>query len=492
MIQASEDSAHEVRLWVLSHACLYIEFGDARLLVDPWLAGSCYWRSWWNYPEVDSTFVKSLKPTHIYITHLHWDHYHGPSLRLFEDQNPVILVPKAATSRMKSDMCRDFSFSDVIEIGHGDRYELCQDFGIYSYQFNPWIIDSSLVVSVGGRKLFNANDSKVFGLSLRQIIKNHAPFDFVFRSHSSAVQIPYCIDSFGSVSIPDRPPAQYAKEFSKFCLKTGARYAIPFASSHVYLRPESLKFNSSYNSPGNLKVYYEGLSRGDSKQECVLMPAGSAWSSISGFSIRSHDYSNINTHIDEMLEMHSASLGSALAKESKSKPNELAFRKYFKRFLASLVGLPGLGFRFGFLVTSDFEPGSGGFLSVVDLGRREIVSCGQVERQNEYELLSRLGLSFLLKVPTVVFNDCNQKSMYNVWGPSKLVRIFLSSKRDLRRYQKFCWLIDLYENDGLPFWSLLNPRQLVNRISRWRELVDAFGFLFKTKILGRPVDAIWD
>ena len=492
MIQASEDSAHEVRLWVLSHACLYIEFGGSRLLVDPWLAGSCYWRSWWNYPEVDSSLVKSLNPTHIYITHLHWDHYHGPSLRLFEEGNPAILLPKAATSRMKSDMHRDFSFSDVIEIGHGNSYELCQDFRIYSYQFNPWIIDSSLVVSVGGVKIFNANDSKVFGLSLRQIVKNHAPFDFVFRSHSSAVQIPYCIDSFGPVSVPDRPPAQYAKEFSKFCLKTGAKYAIPFASSHVYLRPESLEFNSSYNSPGSLKDYYECVSRGSSNQECVLMPAGSTWSSKRGFSIRAHDYSDINTHIGEMLDRHSASLGSALARESKSKPNKLAFSKYFQRFLQSLVGLPGLGFRFGFLVTSDFKPGSGGFLAVVDLGRREVVSFEQVERQSEYQLLSRFGLSFLLKVPTVVFNDCNLKSMYNVWGPSKLVRIFLATKRDLRRYQKFCWLIDLYENDGLPFWSLLNPRQLVNRISRWREIVDAFGFLFKTKLLGKPVDAIWD
>ena len=491
-MHASSHSASEVKLSVLSHACLYIEFESVRLLVDPWITGSCYWRSWWNYPEVEDSIVDALDPTHIYITHLHWDHYHGPSLRLFERRDPVILLPKAATSRMKSDMDRDFSFSKVVEVNHARPYRLGRDFEIFSYQFNPWIIDSSLVVSAGGVRIFNANDSKVFGLSLNQIIENHAPFDFVLRSHSSAVQIPYCIDSSGPVSVPSRPPVQYAKEFSKFCLKTGARYAIPFASSHVYLRPESLPFNSSYNSPAELKNYYDGIGQSGIGQQCVLMPAGSVWSSEMGFSIRSHDYSDIDNHIKDMLVLHSASLGSSLAREFKAKPNELAFKKYFRKFLSALAGVPGLGFRFGFLVTSNFDAGSGGFLAVVDLVRRDVATFGQVESQSEYQIIADQELSFLLKVPVVVFNDCNQRSMYNVWGPSKLVRIFLSAKGDLGRYQRFCWLIDLYENDGLPLWNLLSPRQFANRLSRWREVVDALGFLFKTKLLRRPVDAIWD
>ena len=45
----------------------------------------------------------SLEPTHIYISHLHWDHYHGPSLRLFEKYDPLILLPKHFNNRMKGD-----------------------------------------------------------------------------------------------------------------------------------------------------------------------------------------------------------------------------------------------------------------------------------------------------------------------------------------------------------------------------------------------------
>ena len=84
-----------MRFTVISHACLYIEHKDIRLLIDPWIFGSCYWRSWWNYPEVSRTLLETINPTHIYLTHLHWDHYHGPSLRKFHDIDPTI-SPKHA------------------------------------------------------------------------------------------------------------------------------------------------------------------------------------------------------------------------------------------------------------------------------------------------------------------------------------------------------------------------------------------------------------
>ncbi len=81
-----------------------MEHEDIRLLIDPWIIGSCYWRSWWNYPEVSDDLINKIKPTHIYISHLHWDHYHGPTLRKFKDLNPIFLFPKHFNLRMKEDL----------------------------------------------------------------------------------------------------------------------------------------------------------------------------------------------------------------------------------------------------------------------------------------------------------------------------------------------------------------------------------------------------
>ena len=66
-----------------------------RLLIDPWLVGSCYWRSWWNYPEVDKGLLQQIKPTHIYLTHFALGPLPWSTLRLFEKQKPTIILPKA-------------------------------------------------------------------------------------------------------------------------------------------------------------------------------------------------------------------------------------------------------------------------------------------------------------------------------------------------------------------------------------------------------------
>ena len=62
---------------ILSHASMLVNHHSDQLLIDPWFIGSCYWRSWWNYPPVETDLVKNLNPTAIYITHVHWDHWHG-------------------------------------------------------------------------------------------------------------------------------------------------------------------------------------------------------------------------------------------------------------------------------------------------------------------------------------------------------------------------------------------------------------------------------
>ena len=55
---------------LLSHACATISYGGKTLIMDPWLIGSCYWRSWWNYPPVKDGLINDLNVDAIYITHL--------------------------------------------------------------------------------------------------------------------------------------------------------------------------------------------------------------------------------------------------------------------------------------------------------------------------------------------------------------------------------------------------------------------------------------
>ena len=60
-----------MKFTVLSHASLLVESKNGKkLLFDPWLIGSSYWRSWWNYPPVKRELIENLIPDVIYITHI--------------------------------------------------------------------------------------------------------------------------------------------------------------------------------------------------------------------------------------------------------------------------------------------------------------------------------------------------------------------------------------------------------------------------------------
>ena len=111
-----------MKFTILSHAGLLVESSGTRLVVDPWLVGSCYWRSWWNYPAVPE-FAKNIEEVdYIYLTHMHWDHFHGPSLDRLP-KSATILIPKAHFRRMHTDASM-FGFRDVVELPHGKQVTL--------------------------------------------------------------------------------------------------------------------------------------------------------------------------------------------------------------------------------------------------------------------------------------------------------------------------------------------------------------------------------
>src|SRR3954467_9848125 len=155
---------------VLSHAGLHVKGSGISLVCDPWIVGSAYWRSWWNYPPVPAGLAESLRPDFIYLTHIHWDHFHGPSLRKFP-RSTRILIPRGSSTRMKRDL-HQLGFHDIQELRHGEKRELAPGFFLTSYQFYPFT-DSAAIIECKGITLFNANDAKFMGAPLKQILRRH-------------------------------------------------------------------------------------------------------------------------------------------------------------------------------------------------------------------------------------------------------------------------------------------------------------------------------
>jgi hypothetical protein len=90
-------------LTTIGHATLSLsERRDSAplLLTDPWILGSCYWRSWWleRYPSPEQ-IERARSAAHVYLTHEHPDHFHTPSIRRI-GKGPLYLVPELTRDAM--------------------------------------------------------------------------------------------------------------------------------------------------------------------------------------------------------------------------------------------------------------------------------------------------------------------------------------------------------------------------------------------------------
>jgi UDP-MurNAc hydroxylase len=458
-----------MKFTILSHAGLLAEHDGVSVVCDPWLIGSCYWRSWWNFPEPDPRLMENLHPQFIYLTHLHWDHFHGPSLRKFFDPKTTVLVPKVPTRRMVQDL-NWLGFHNVVEIPHGRAQRLGPDFELRSYQFGL-TVDSAAVISGGGYTLFNCNDCKFFGLPLRQVLRDYPKIDFLFRSHSSASPVPLCVEDHAKLLPINDASYDSADQFARCAIFTGARYAVPFASNHCFLHAETRHFNSTATTPDLAKSRYAQIAaQAGVGTECVVMPPGSSWSDAGGFDVVPFDFAQREKYIDMMLERNAAKLSTHALAEGEAVADFQAFKTYFDQFLRAVPRM----FRRRKLSPLVFRvrDSSGihhwriatvrGAVTVIDGAPTNCV---------------------VFEVHAAVLNDCTRQKMFSVWSASKRIKIHLPSAEALEHANLWFTLLDLYEVDLLPLHKNFSLRALGVRLRRWREPIEVANIVFRRLFL---------
>ncbi len=459
-----------MRFKILSHAAMLIEAGAITLVTDPWILGSCYWRSWWNYPKPMAFPTEGVR--YIYLTHLHWDHFHGPSLRKFP-RSTTVLVPEAPSTRILDDLV-GFGFKSVIELPHGKTFCLAPNFRITSYQFG-FNIDSVLVIQDGSTTLVNMNDCKLTGLPLKQVLQRHPTVDFLFRSHSSAQPYPFCIEAEEKSDLRYRTNEYYVSDFVVTAKLLKPRYAIPFASNHCFLHRETWQYNDTVVNPLDVKRFFDHHKTAET--ECVVMVAGDSWDDREGFKLQDQDFFTARErHLQEYAREVAPILEDYYRKEDSVKLSFKAFEAYFRNFMNSLPWFSRLFFK----PVIVFELlGQAKVRWVLDFDKKRIVEAK--DRLPNY--------SFRIYVHPAVLRDCVQKGMFAVFAPSKRLKIEVR-KGGVKDYFVFDQLIDLYEYMFLPVSKMLSARFIKNWIRRWREIVHLITVLVRAVLKRRSEEAI--
>ncbi len=263
---------HAAEIRILSHAGMLAKFGGASVLIDPWLLGSCYWRSWWNFPEAVFDPEELARVDAVILSHIHWDHWHGPTIKRLLRDRPFIVADEP-NQRSAEDL-RRIGVQNITRARHGETLRIAPGFEITLYQFGLLNSDSAIVIEMGEHRVLNANDAKIAGLPLRSLLARHGRFDLAMRSHSSA-NARACFRVEGQPADHDEP-LHYARSFKLFMDAVRPRYAVPFASNHCYLHRDTERFNDITVNPLRLRsqlAEFGGLSH----SELIVMPPGSSW-----------------------------------------------------------------------------------------------------------------------------------------------------------------------------------------------------------------------
>ena len=441
-----------MKFTILSHAGMLIEAAGTKLVCDPWILGSCHWRSWWNYPKA-AEFRKD-DVNFIYLTHLHWDHFHGPSLRKFP-KSATILVPAEPSTRMMDDLV-GFGFAKIIELPHGKTHTLAPGLRVTSYQFGL-ALDSVLVVDDGCTVLVNMNDCKIRGLSLRYLIKRHPKVDFLFRSHSSAQAYPVCVEASNLAELRYRTNEDYMEDFIAATRLVRPRYAIPFASNHCFLHKETRHFNDTVVSPIHVKRSFDRNKPAAS--ECVVMVPGDSWDSQRGFHLQEHTFfSDRDRHLDEYAAEVAPILEDYYRKEDAVQVPFGAFEHYFRGLMDSLPWFSRFLFKpvVAFQVRQNPQT-----LWVLDFEKKEIFEAPS----------GSVNYSFRITVHASVLWECVVKGMFTVFTPSKRLAVH-ANEGGVKDFFIFSQLLELYEYGFLPLRKCFSSRSLRSWALRWRELVD--------------------
>jgi UDP-MurNAc hydroxylase len=419
-----------MRFTLIGHSTLLVETSGPRIVVDPWLLGSCYWRAWWHFPPSSEPTAELLAPDYVYVTHHHFDHLHYPSMRRIDRRAHVLVVTLAPDVRVAS----------------------------YQYGFD----DTVFVIADGEHVLVDVNDCKMRGRALQQVVRDFPEPTFMFKSHSWAQSYPNCYEADDPRDLEVLSRETYLDDFLGVARELRPRHAVPFGSMVAFLHPDTRHLNRHLVTPAEVRD--AACVAGDDVPVVVMTP-GDSWDSERGFSIASNDwYERRDEHLAQLGDDLEPLMCELAAAEATRRTDFATFARYLERFARAL---PTAVARRLLPRPTVFEvPSAAARYWTVDFVARSVTPRRSVPP----------NAATVICIPEAVLADAIDKGILHLVHGSMRIRTRLRPggvDEDLA----FWGLLMIWEIGYLPIARLLRPRFAGVLWRRRREALDAIDTL---------------
>lgn len=237
-----------MRATSLGHAGILIESGDSSILCDPWFVPA-YFASWFVFPRNDK-LTEDLKakieaPTHLYISHIHGDHFDEAFLTDHVSRNATVLLPDFPSRELERRLTK-LGFKHFVQTTSGAELAIDHETKI-AIHVETSITDgpggdSALVVSDKNTRLVNQNDCRTGDLTALQ---SHGPVDLHFLQFSGAIWYPMVYEQDEATKLKlalAKTESQFSRAI-KYVETINARAVVPSAGPPCFLDEDLFAMN---------------------------------------------------------------------------------------------------------------------------------------------------------------------------------------------------------------------------------------------------------
>jgi hypothetical protein len=150
-----------MKIEFVNHASYIMDFGDIKLISDPWIEGAVFNNGWDLISKTVFDYENFSTITHIWFSHEHPDHFYPPNIKKIPEkyrQNITVLYQKTIDKKVVN-YCGRLGFKEVIELSPDVPLKLSSD---VSVTCNPWSEgDTYLYVKWPNASCLNINDCGV-------------------------------------------------------------------------------------------------------------------------------------------------------------------------------------------------------------------------------------------------------------------------------------------------------------------------------------------